>query len=212
MRKLLILTLMVIFSLSIISFADMMAPKSIDAVMAEIRQEQKLNSSDQIDPAKVSHKMLEELGDSVMEAMIGNSAMHDQMDNNLGGDGSSTLTAFHEKLGYNYLSGYPNGMMDLMTGGMMGGGALAGNRIGTVGNNRFGMMGSFGGGGMILGIFLFLVVVAVIIAFIVILSRNNKYRKMGTYVETPLEILNRRFASGELSKEDYDNMKRNLNT
>ena len=211
MRKLLIFTLMVVFSFSVVSFADMMAPKSIDAVMTEIRQELKLNDSDKVDPAKVSPKMLEDLGDSVMEAMIGNSAMHDQMDNNLGGDGSSTLTAFHEKLGYNYLAGYPNGMMDLMTGGMMSGGAVAGNRIGTLGNNRFGMMGSFGWGGAIIGIILCLAVIAVIIAVIVILSRNNKYKKMGTYVETPLEILNRRFASGEMSKEEYDNMKRNLN-
>jgi hypothetical protein len=58
------------------------------------------------------------------------------MDKNMGGDGSATLTALHKKIGYNYIDGYPNGMMNLMSGGMMGNG----------------MMGSFGWSGMIKGI------------------------------------------------------------
>jgi len=161
MKKLFISTALIVFivmSFSILAIAADMAPKSIDTVLSEIRQEQGISSTDTIDVDKVSAAKLEELGDSVMEVMIGNSAMHEQMDARLGGEGSASLTAFHKKLGYNYLSGYPNGMMNLMSGGMM-----STYQSGMMGYfNQGSMMGSFGWGGLIFG-FLFLVALIVII-------------------------------------------------
>lgn len=114
MRKLLILSILsmlFVLSFSFIAYADGNIPKSIDAIMSEIRQEQGLKSDGKINVDKVSASKLESLGDAVMEVMIGNTAVHDQMDKNIGGDGSATLTALHKKIGYNYLMGYPNGMM-----------------------------------------------------------------------------------------------------
>lgn len=202
MRKLLILSILSmvsVLSLSFIAYADNM-PKSIDAVMSEIRQEQGLESDGKINVEKVSAAKLESLGDSVMEAMIGNSEVHDQMDKNMGGDGSATLTALHKKLGYNYLVGYPNGMMNLMSGGMMGnyGGGMMGN--GGYGN---GMMGSFGWGGMFMGI-LFVIVIGIIVFFVIKTARGTGSRLTN---ETPLDILKIRYAKGEISKDDFDKMK-----
>ena len=165
MKKLLISSLIAIFvimSFSALIMAADMGPKSIDVVLNEIRQEQGISSTETINVDKVSAAKLEELGDSVMEVMIGNSAMHEQMDTRLGGDGSASLTAFHKKLGYNYLSGYPNGMMNLMSGGMMN--TYQGGMVGYF--DRGNMMGSFGWGGLVMG-FLFLVALIVIVVLVI---------------------------------------------
>ena len=122
MRKIVLSGITMVFLLaSVFSvYADDMNLRNVDTILAEIQQEQGVQSPEEIAADKVSQAKLEELGDSVMEAMIGNSERHDQMDIRLGGDGSASLKAFHIKLGYNYLVGYPNGMMTLMTSGMMG--------------------------------------------------------------------------------------------
>lgn len=109
---------------------------SIDDVLSEISQEQGIGITDPIDIDKVSDAELEKLGDSVMEAMIGNPVMHDQMD---------------IKLGYNYLSGYPDSMMHLMSGEMMNnyqGGMMGSYQVGKLSNFNQGnnMTGSFGWG------------------------------------------------------------------
>ncbi len=54
-----------------------------------------MTAPDQIKADKVDPALVEELGDAVMDVMIGNPAMHDRMDRMIGGDGSppSTLTS-----------------------------------------------------------------------------------------------------------------------
>ena len=195
MKKLLVLTIIFVLSLSVVSYADTMKPKSIDTVMSEIRQEQGLKNGDKINTDKVSQDKLEELGDSVMEAMIGNSEVHDQMDNNMGGDGSASLTAMHKRIGYNYLVDYPNGMMSLMSGGMMS-------------NSRFGMMGSLGWGGMIMGS-LFLILIVGVLLFMI---KTNRGAGTKLATETSLDILKKRYAKGEISKDEFDKIKHNLNS
>ena len=172
MKKISIFTILAIFvvmTLSVFTFAADIGPKSIDVVMSEIRQEQGIKSTDTINVDKVSAAKLEELGDSVMEVMIGNSAMHEQMDTRLGGDGSASLTAFHIKLGFNYLSGYPNGMMNLMSGGMMS--RYQGGMMGYFNNGS--MMGSFGWGGLVFG-FLFLISLIVIVVMAIKIIQDRK--------------------------------------
>lgn len=172
MKKILFSTILVVFvfiSFSVSILAADMAPKSIDVVLSEIRQEQGIKGTDTINVDKVSAAKLEELGDSVMEVMIGNSAMHEQMDERLGGEGSASLTAFHKKLGYNYLSGYPNGMMNLMSGGMMS--TYQGGMMGYF--NQGGMMGSFGWGGLLFG-FLFLIALVVIVILAIKLTQKSQ--------------------------------------
>lgn len=174
MKKLKMVAFLVIFAVSTLFSLTVVAdmgPMSIDTVLAEIRQEQGISATDTINVDKVSAAQLEALGDSVMELMIGNSAMHEQMDKNLGGDGSATLTAFHKKLGYNYLSGYPNGMMNLMTGGMM-----SSYQSGMMGYFAPGsIMGSFGWGGLVF-CFLFL---AAIVAIVILAIKVKQKPKSG---------------------------------
>jgi hypothetical protein len=187
-KKFLTLAFLVIFGLStFLSFAMAtdMGPMSIDTVLAEIRQEQGINATDTIDVNKVSTAKLEALGDSVMELMIGNSAMHEQMDARLGGDGSANLTAFHVRLGYNYLSDYPNGMMNLMSGGMMNtyqSGMMNNYQGGLINAYPGGMMGyfapgglmrSFGWGGLVF-CFLFLVAIVTIVILVIKIRKKPK--------------------------------------
>lgn len=127
MKKL--FAVMVILALSLATlgsvYADGMVLKSVDAVVSEIRIEQGIKATEQINPDKVSQAMLGELGDSVMEAMIGNTAIHDQMDINRGGDGSASLTAMHIKIGYHYLTNLQKGISGLNNG--QGWGNMMGN-------------------------------------------------------------------------------------
>lgn len=115
---------------------------SIDAVISDIRAELNIKATDPINPDKVSDDLLEQLGDSVMEEMIGNHDLHEQMDARMGGDGSATLISMHIRMGYEYLYRVLNGsnlgfgpaendnwsnMMGYSYWGMMNG--LAGNSM-----------------------------------------------------------------------------------
>ena len=193
MKRVCTLIIMLFLSMGIISNVHAAAPKSIDSVMSEIRTEQGVQTNDQINPDSVSQAKLEELGDSVMEAMIGDSAVHEQMDARMGGDGSASLTAMHVRIGYNYLTGYPYGMMGT-------------NHMNSSGFYNGGMMGYFGWGGMLLmGLVLILLV-----AILAILIKRFAGKPMSKSKETPLDVLNKRYALGEITKEEYERIKGEL--
>lgn len=65
----------------------------------------------------------------------------------------------------------------------------------------------FGFGGMFMWI-LFLILAAVVI-YLVWKSTQSKVIDT-SYRETPTEILKKRYAKGEITKEEFDEMKRNL--
>jgi len=69
-----------------------------------------------------------------------------------------------------------------------------------------GMMG-YGMGGMFMGILFLIIVIIAVYLVIRVLSKNLS--ESGT-AETPLDILKKRYARGELSKEDFDRMKEEL--
>jgi hypothetical protein len=141
MKKMLTLGIMTMLMLALVttySLAMEMAPLNVDEVLTKIRQGQGISSAEPIDLKKVSFGQFEELGDAVMELIVGNHDLHEQLDASLGGDGSATLTAFHTRLGYNYLNDYPNGILNLMSGGMM-----SGFGSGMMGGFGSGMMGTF---------------------------------------------------------------------
>ncbi|MGV8905669.1 MAG: SHOCT domain-containing protein [Acetobacterium sp.] len=232
----LVLSLFTSFVLAGVSYAAEIQHRSTDAILSEIRTEQAISSSDNIDVSKVSQATLEELGDSVMEAMIGNTAMHEQMDVRLGGEGSESLKAFHIRLAINYLSDYPNGMLNIMSGGMMGNSNatdnsgwnwdnMMGNNNATddfgwnwdnmMGNNnsdigsgltRAGMMRYLTYGGIMVGFFLlFLVAVIALIVFAILRSK-----KTTAIDDTTSEILGQRYANGEITKEEFDKMTKDI--
>jgi hypothetical protein len=145
MKKLFALLLILALSLaSVVSvYAEPMDIKSVDTILAEIRADQGIDATKQIDLTKVNKAMLEELGDSVMEAMIGNNAVHEKMDVRLGGDGSESLTTFHTRMGYNYLASLQN------TANGPNSGFRFGRMMGAYGFNT--MMGLTGWNGMMNG-------------------------------------------------------------
>ena len=71
------------------------------------------------------------------------------------------------------------------------------------------MMGGFGIGGMLLGVLFFALVIGGGVWLIQALPRGSGGASSPPS-ETPLEILKRRFASGEITKEQYEAMKRDL--
>jgi hypothetical protein len=128
-RILYLFALSIILAASAFAQSMMAEPRSVEAIVADIGQQQGVTAPDQIKVDKVAPALLEELGDAVMGVMIGNADMHDRMDRMLGGDGSPRLIAFHIDLGEQYLRN----------------GGLNGVRFGGPwGMGRFGMMYGWG--------------------------------------------------------------------
>ena len=67
----------------------------------------------------------------------------------------------------------------------------------------------FGYGGMFMWI-IFLIVIGLLVYFIVQSLKTKDQMPMQN--ESPLSILKRRYAKGEINKEDFDRMKRDLET
>ena len=213
-----VLGLMLITTIS--ARAEGMELKSVETIIAEIRQDQNIGSNVQIDIAKVTSAQLEELGDSVMEKVVGNISVHERLDIAFGGDGSASLTAVHIRVGYNYLVGIPITMMTFMgAGGMMGGfgytnqigsyqgfgGMMGGygyyNQFGTL-PGYGGMMGGFGWVWMIIGL---LGLITFIVAVVYHATRSSKH--LSIYSEdSALKVLKERYARGEITREEYSRM------
>jgi putative membrane protein len=71
------------------------------------------------------------------------------------------------------------------------------------------MMG-FGGFGMIFGFIFFIAVIIGIVFLIIWLVRRPGYGTTNKTSSHSLEILKERYAKGELTKEQYENMKKEL--
>lgn len=71
------------------------------------------------------------------------------------------------------------------------------------------MMG-FGGFGMIFGFIFFVLIIVGIILLIVWIIRRTGYSVTDKTSNSFLEILKERYAKGELNKEQYENMKKEL--
>jgi len=65
---------------------------------------------------------------------------------------------------------------------------------------------SWGLGGLFMWL-IFLVLIGFVIYFVV---RGEKWIKRSNGEETPLDILKKRYARGEITKQDYERMKKDL--
>ena len=218
------MVLAMVFLSTVSVFADDMKLKSVASIVKEIKMDQKVEMVSEINLEKVSPAMLEELGDSVMEATLGDTMMHDKMDISLGGDGSKSLSAYHERIGYNYLSKYPNGILDLISAPKQGVvvppqniapdkkeygpgyGPGYGPEYGPgYGPERIGMMGIPRGSGVMIMVFIGILGLVFWVLIIMLIVKIALKRKMSKVA--PEDILKGRLAKGEITVEEFEKLK-----
>ena len=156
----------------------------------------------------LTDEQLESIGDYYMEQMHPGEA-HEMMDQMMGGEGSDSLKQMHIQMGKRL---YCN--EDI--GGMMGGGMMnmmMGNNM--MGSGGMGMMGSgmmgnypayYGYNGLwnILWPIFLIGMIALIIWLI------YKFAGKWKESETPINILQKRYAKGEINKKQFEEMKKEL--
>jgi uncharacterized membrane protein len=187
--------------------------KPLEVVLQEIREKYGISPDKEINPREVRDEDLEELGEAVMSIMHPDPKVHGLMDDMMGGEGSESLASMHRTMGYNYLSGNVNrGFSQIRRapdfGGMMGPNMMGGGMMG------YGMMGRgamfFPFGGWIMWI-LIIVVIGVVVYLV---TRTQKTGRVGGTVlsreETALEIVKKRYARGEITKDEYESIKQDL--
>ena len=206
--------IIIIIILNLISiYSEEMNIRSIDNILSDIRGEQGVKGADKINPDKVNSQLLEKLGDAVMEEMTGNHDRHEQMDQMMGGEGSANLTVMYQRIGYNYHAGNINGYQDMMkyigtmnqfpaktTDNYKGGFTM-------MWNGGYGMMGNFGWIGYIIGIIILIIIGLAVVYAIKLFLKNNDIKQDS---ESPIDILKKRYARGEISKKDYEQMKKDI--
>lgn len=188
---------------------------SVEDAVRDIMKTQAVSGQEQIDCEAVTEDEWEKLGDAAMGEMIGNNERHEMMDNMMGGEGSDSLRAMHINMGQRNLNcandssgtssmgmmGGGMGMMGNMMGGGMGqAGGVIGNLVGGIGT-----MGSGIGGILVLAV----LVIVIIGLFIAWLNRKQSTMTSG---KTALDILKKRYAKGEIDKQEFETKKRDLLT
>lgn len=135
------------------------------------------------------------LGDYYMELMHPGEA-HERMDEMMGGEGSESLRLMHINMGQRFYCGDTEF-------GMMGGGMMnykTSNR--GIMQYPILMMNSFGY--FINTLLIVVLVIALLLAIIWL------YKNIITKKEDPLEMLKKRLAKGEITKKQYESMKKEV--
>ncbi|MBI5223924.1 hypothetical protein HY990_05900 [Candidatus Micrarchaeota archaeon] len=173
-----------------------------------------INSNQTCD--KLSPDQLEQIGDYYMEQMHPGSA-HDAMERMLGGEGSVNLRLTHIQMAEVLYCGQTNGtvtyggMMGLMpVASRFGNYGLVGGMMSYGGMMNYGNMMGFGYGdswswmiGMLFWILMFVVLILAIVWFYKNLNGSRSSI-------SALELLDQRYVKGEISKKQYDEMKKDL--
>lgn len=85
-------------------FADIRSDKpSPEAVASQIMRLQGVGTIAEVRPGQVPGKLLETLGEAVMDRMVGDEAWHRRMHGLMGGEGSAQLRELHSGLARAYL-------------------------------------------------------------------------------------------------------------
>ena len=149
---------------------------------------------------KITDEQLEAIGDYYMEQMHPGES-HELMDNMMGGEGSESLKQVHINIAKrlycneNVYIGYgmmgSGGMMSMMGRGMMG------SYPASYDYSNYGYW----------NIFWILLSTAVIFLIVLIIHR---FGIKNTTSETPLNILRKRFAKGEITKKQFEEIKKEM--
>jgi len=185
--------ILVIFLLSIVA---VLAQENHDS---EIEEGKKLVES-KTSCDKLSNEQLESIGDYYMEQMHPGES-HELMDNMMGGEGSESLKQVHINMAKrlycneNVYIGYgmmgSGGRMNMMSRGMMG------SYPASYDYSNYGYW----------NIFWILLFVAAIFLIVWIIHR---FGIKNTASMTPLNILRKRFAKGEITKKEFEDLKKDL--
>ena len=149
---------------------------------------------------KLTDEQLESIGDYYMEKMHPGEA-HEMMDQMMGGEGSDSLKQMHIQMAKRLYCNEDvggmmgGGMMNMMMGNNMMGSGMMGNYPTYYGYNSFWNI-------------LWLVFLIGVIALIVWLV--YKFTKKGKESKTPINILQKRYAKGEINKKQFEEMKKEL--
>ncbi len=156
---------------------------------------------------KLTDEQMEAIGEYYMEQMHPGES-HELMDKMMGGEGSENLKQVHIQMAKRL---YCNEDV----GGMMGGGMMnmmVGNNIG-YGMMGGGMMGGSTWGGSwwlwsIVGMLFWIALLAALILLIIWLYKKITGKATGN--GSALEILKNRFAKGEITKKQFEDMKKEI--
>lgn len=115
MKYLLIISIVAMLLLvPVFAHEEISAPE--DIIKGIVARQGAANIS-QLDCTKITADEFESLGDSVMERMAGSHEPHEQMDNMMGGEGSTSLKQMHIAMGSNWLGCHEGMDMSSMMGG-----------------------------------------------------------------------------------------------
>ncbi len=182
--------------------------RPMEDIIRDIRQTQGIGEDESIDCAQVTDEQFEELGEAFMSIMHPDPQEHALMDRMMGGEDSETLSAMHKMMGARYLGCFKGGMFDETMPGMMGGWMMSPGR----GWGRWGMMDFGYGRGMMHygfgGIFMWIIFLVIIVFLVYFIIHVTKSRIPGK--ETPLDVLKKRYARGEITKEEFQRIKKDL--
>ena len=149
---------------------------------------------------KLTDEQFESMGDYYMEQMHPGEA-HEMMDKMMGGEGSDTLKQMHIQMAKRL---YCNEDV----GGMMGSGGMMG-MMNMMGGNMMGNYPSYCGYGYnsFWNIFwsIFLIGVIALVIWLI-----YKFTKKGKESETPINILQKRYAKGEINKKQFEEIKKEM--
>ncbi len=178
------------------------ATSSVQAILSRIESQQKVDSVEQIDPDRVGDAQLAQLGEALMDFMVPNERQHELMDQMMGGEGSQSLEAMHRSMGYSYLAGGGDAFWQPGWGsGMMGPW----------------MMGGWPGWGFhmmsaspLVWVLVAALAVVVVVLVVLLTVRRRGSIESGRPSGDPREILDRRYARGEIPRDEYLRMRNDL--
>jgi putative membrane protein len=190
---------------------------SLESVLKEMRASQGLSDDEMIKCDEATNEQLEKLGEALMDIAYPNPDEHGLMDRMMGGDGSASLALMHRMMGARYLGCYSGdvrgpavpgmGMMGGMMGyggGWQGGPMMGWGMNGAMGHGHWGLM-PWGWGSLV--VWAVIIAAVVLIIYFVSRGRGESSSEAG---EDALGILRRRYASGEITKEQFEEMRDTL--
>jgi len=186
--------------------------QALEQAFQEIMKSQGVSDVKSIDCSKVTQMQMEDLGEAFMDVMHPDPSEHAFVERMMGGETSPMLTAMKRLMGGRYLGCYTGDAPFLgMAGPAYGRSGYPDDRYGRAwphmpmmyGNGPWGMMGGYGGWIMWI---LFLVILAFVVYLVMRWARPE-----GTHgAETPLDILKKRYAKGEITHDEFEEKKKIL--